>query len=81
MFKPDLKPTKHKFCIANGQGIRCRGEGLMTIEFGGKELYFVILVGDVKRKLEEKGLIEKSISPWSAQTVLVKNKDGKENVR
>ena len=28
------------------------------------------------RKLEEKGLIEKSISPWSAQMVLVKKKDG-----
>lgn len=28
------------------------------------------------QKLEEKGLIEKSTSPWSAQTVLVKKKDG-----
>ena len=50
-FKPDLKPTKHKFCTANGQEIRCRGEGLMTIKFGGKELYFVVLVGDVTNNL------------------------------
>ena len=34
-----------------------------------------ILDEEVK-KLEEKGLIEKSNSPWSAQTVLVRKKDG-----
>ena len=50
-FKPNLKPTKHKFCTANGQAIQCRGEGLMTLEFGGKELYFIVLVGDVTNNL------------------------------
>lgn len=28
------------------------------------------------KKLEEKGLIEKSNSPWSSQTVMVQKKDG-----
>ena len=49
--RPELKPTKHKFSTANGQEIKCKGEGLMALELEGKELFFVVLVGDVTSNL------------------------------
>ena len=49
--KPELKPTKQKVSTANGQEIKCKGEGLMTLEFAGNELFFVVLVGDVTNNL------------------------------
>ena len=49
--RPVLQPTKHKFCTANGQEIKCKGEGLMTLEIGGKELFFIVMVGDVTSNL------------------------------
>ena len=49
--RPELKPTKHKFCTASGQEIKRKGEELMTLELGGKELYFIVMVGDVTSNL------------------------------
>ena len=53
--RPVLEPTKHKCCTANGQEIK--GEGLMTLELGGKELFFFVMVGDVTSNLLDEDFI------------------------
>lgn len=55
--RPELKTTKHKFCTANGQEIKCKGERLMTLELAGKELFFIVLVGDVTSNLLDEDFI------------------------